>query len=49
MKRVLISSALALAIIAPAVNVHAAKATYLVRASLKKAFQQFRQYGYFKV
>lgn len=29
--------------------VHAAKATYLVRGSLKKAFEQFRQYGYFKV
>lgn len=29
--------------------VHAAKATYLVRGSLKKAFRQFRQYGYFKV
>ena len=29
--------------------VHAAKATYLVRGSLKKAFWQFFQYGYFKV
>ncbi len=29
--------------------VHEAKATYLVRGSLKKAFEQFRQYGYFKV
>ena len=29
--------------------VHAAKATYLVRASYKKAFHQFSQYGYFKV
>lgn len=29
--------------------VHAAKATYLVRGSLSKAFEQFRQYGYFKV
>ncbi len=29
--------------------VHAAKVTYLVRGSLKKAFQQYRQYGYFKV
>lgn len=29
--------------------VHAAKATYLVRGSYRKAFQQFRQYGYFKV
>jgi glycosyltransferase involved in cell wall biosynthesis len=29
--------------------VHAAKTTYLVRASLAKAFRQFFQYGYFKV
>jgi glycosyltransferase involved in cell wall biosynthesis len=29
--------------------VHAARATYLVRSSFKKAFQQFYQYGYFKV
>lgn len=29
--------------------VHSAKTTYLVRASLKKAFNQFFQYGYFKV
>ncbi len=29
--------------------VHEAKATYLVRGSLKKAFKQFQQYGYFKV
>ncbi|MGE0526237.1 MAG: glycosyltransferase family 2 protein [Bdellovibrionales bacterium] len=29
--------------------VHAAKVTYLVRGSYKKAFEQFRQYGYFKV
>lgn len=29
--------------------VQAAKATYLVRGSLKKAFEQFFQYGYFKV
>ncbi|HMN68502.1 MAG TPA: glycosyltransferase family 2 protein [Bdellovibrionales bacterium] len=29
--------------------VHAAKVTYLVRGSFKKAFQQFSQYGYFKV
>lgn len=29
--------------------VHAAKVTYLVRGSLKKAFWQFFQYGYFKV
>lgn len=29
--------------------VHSAKTTYLVRASLKKAFHQFFQYGYFKV
>ncbi len=29
--------------------VHAAKVTYLVRGSLKKAFRQFSQYGYFKV
>lgn len=29
--------------------VHSAKATYLVRGSLKKAFHQFFQYGYFKV
>lgn len=29
--------------------VHDAKATYLVRASLKKAFKQYQQYGYFKV
>jgi glycosyltransferase involved in cell wall biosynthesis len=29
--------------------VHAAKTTYLVRASLSKAFHQFFQYGYFKV
>lgn len=29
--------------------VHRAKTTYLVRGSLKKAFQQFFQYGYFKV
>lgn len=29
--------------------VHAAKVSYLVRGSLKKAFQQFSQYGYFKV
>lgn len=29
--------------------VHAAKATYLVRSSLGKAFRQFYQYGYFKV
>ncbi len=29
--------------------VHQAKATYLVRGSLKKAFRQFSQYGYFKV
>jgi glycosyltransferase involved in cell wall biosynthesis len=29
--------------------VHAAKATYLVRGNLRKAFEQFRQYGYFKV
>lgn len=29
--------------------VHAAKATYLVRGSVKKAFWQFFQYGYFKV
>jgi GT2 family glycosyltransferase len=29
--------------------VHSAKATYLVRGSLKKAFWQFFQYGYFKV
>jgi glycosyltransferase involved in cell wall biosynthesis len=29
--------------------VHKAKTTYLVRASLSKAFHQFFQYGYFKV
>lgn len=29
--------------------VHQAKATYLVRGSLKKAFKQYQQYGYFKV
>lgn len=29
--------------------VHSAKTTYLVRASLEKAFRQFFQYGYFKV
>jgi glycosyltransferase involved in cell wall biosynthesis len=29
--------------------VHSAKVTYLVRGNLQKAFQQFRQYGYFKV
>lgn len=29
--------------------VHEAKATYLVRSSLKKAFKQYQQYGYFKV
>ncbi len=29
--------------------VHNAKVTYLVRGSLKKAFHQFSQYGYFKV
>ncbi|MBX3021257.1 MAG: glycosyltransferase family 2 protein [Bdellovibrionales bacterium] len=29
--------------------VHEAKATYLVRASLEKAFKQYQQYGYFKV
>lgn len=29
--------------------VHDAKATYLVRSSPKKAFNQFSQYGYFKV
>lgn len=29
--------------------VHAAKVTYLVRGSLTKAFNQFKQYGYFKV
>ena len=29
--------------------VHAAKTTYLVRGQIKKAFQQFRQYGYFKI
>ncbi len=29
--------------------VHAAKATYLVRGSIAKAFHQFFQYGYFKV
>jgi len=29
--------------------VHAAKVTYLVRGSFKKAFWQFFQYGYFKV
>lgn len=29
--------------------VHSAKTTYLVRASLRKAFRQFFQYGYFKV
>lgn len=29
--------------------VHSAKTTYLVRASLRKAFNQFFQYGYFKV
>jgi glycosyltransferase involved in cell wall biosynthesis len=29
--------------------VHAAKVTYLVRGSIKKAFWQFFQYGYFKV
>ncbi len=28
---------------------HSAKTTYLVRSSLKKAFNQFFQYGYFKV
>jgi len=29
--------------------IHAAKVTYLVRGSLKKAYRQFSQYGYFKV
>jgi GT2 family glycosyltransferase len=29
--------------------VHAAKTTYLVRGSLRKAFRQYSQYGYFKV
>ncbi len=29
--------------------VHGAKTTYLVRGSFKKAFNQFMQYGYFKV
>lgn len=29
--------------------VHSAKVTYLVRGSVKKAFRQFSQYGYFKV
>lgn len=29
--------------------VHQAKTTYLVRGSLRKAFKQYQQYGYFKV